>query len=172
MIERVAIFYGLVLLETKSTTKVSRQTLLEVFRTVFSNLNISFSEELIKRWAFISFLTFTTDFPLLAEYSNPLKSLAEKTTKAVTQIFDEDLKYEPLEIKIGHEPNLRKNDIASFSIQHRVGTRFSENKYYSEAPLPTELHLKLLEELERDVLKEQKLPKRDKSKTGGRVAHI
>jgi hypothetical protein len=162
VIERVAIFYGLVLLETKSTTEVSQQTLMELFRTVFSKMNISFSEELIKRWAFISFVTFYTDFPLLTQYSDPLKSLAEKITKAVSQIFDEDLKYEPLEIKIGHDPNLRKNDIASFTIQHRLGTRFSENKYYSEAPLPTELHLQLLQEFEKDVLKKQKLPNRDK----------
>jgi len=168
VIERIAIFYGLVLLETKSTTEVSQQTLLEVFRTVFSKMNISFSEELIKRWAFISFLTFYTDFPLLAEYSDPLKLLAEKTTKAVSQIFNEDLKYEPLEIKIGHEPNLRKNDIASFTIQHRLGTRFSEKKYYSEAPLPTDLHLQLLQEFERDVIKNRKLPKRDKRRLKGR----
>jgi hypothetical protein len=168
VIERVVIFYGLVLLETKSTTEVSKQTLLEVFRTVFSKMNTSFSEELIKRWAFISFLTFYTDFPLLAQYSDPLKSLAQKITKAVSQIFSEDLEYEPLEIKIGHEPNLRKNDIASFTIQHRLGTHFSENKYYSEAPLPTDLHWQLLQEFERDVLKEQKLPKREKKPPKGR----
>jgi hypothetical protein len=162
VIERIAIFYGLVLLETKATTEVSKETLLEIFRTLFSKMNISFSEELIKRWAFISFLTFYTDFPLLAQYSDPLKSLAEKTTNAVSRIFDEDLKYEPLEIKIGHEPTLRKNDIASFTIQHRLGARFSENKYYSEAPLPTDLHLQLLQEFERDVLEQQTLPKRGK----------
>jgi hypothetical protein len=156
VIERLVIFYGLVLLETKATTEISQKMLLEVFRTVFDKMNISFSEELIKRWAFISFLTFHTDFPLLAQYSDPLKSLAQKTTKAVSHFFKEDLEYEPLEIKIGHDTNLRKNDIASFLIQRHAGTHFSENKYYSEAPLPTDLHWKLLEEFERDVLKEKK----------------
>lgn len=159
VIERLVIFYGLVLLETKSTTEVSQQALLEIFRTVFNEMKMNFSEDLIKRWAFISFLTFYTDFPLLAQYSDPLNLLAQKTTKAVSQFFDEDLKYEPLEIKIGHETNLRKNDIASFTIQHRAGTRFSENKYYSEAPLPTDLHWKLLQEFERDVLKEKRPPR-------------
>jgi hypothetical protein len=144
VIERLVIFYGLVLLETKSTTEVSRQTLLEAFRTVFNQMKITFSEDLIKRWAYISFLTFYTDFPLLAQYSDPLRSLAQKTTKAVSQFFNEDLEYEPLEIKIGHDTNMRKNDIASFTIQHRAGTHFSENKYYSEAPLPSDLHWILL----------------------------
>jgi hypothetical protein len=156
VIERLVIYYGLILLETKSTTEVSQQVLLEIFRVAFGKMSMSFSEELIKRWAFISFLTFYTDFPLLARYSDPLKALAQKTTKAVSEIFKEDLEYEPLEIKIGHNTNSRKNDIASFLIQYRAGTRFSENKYYSEAPLPTDVHWKFLEEFEKDVLKGKK----------------
>jgi hypothetical protein len=46
----------------------------------------------------------------------------------------------------------RKNGIASLIIEHRVNTPFEENKYFSEAPLPTKLHIKFLEEFEADVL--------------------
>jgi len=156
VIERLVIYYGIVFLETKSTTEVSKETLLEVFRVVFAKMNFDFSGELIKRWAFISYLTFYTDFPLLAQYSDPLKALAHKTTKAVSTIFQEDLEYEPLEIRIGHDTSLRKHDIASFLIQHRAGTTFSENKYYSEAPLPTDVHWGLLQEFEKEILEQKK----------------
>jgi hypothetical protein len=47
----------------------------------------------------------------------------------------------------------RKYGIASFSITRRAEARFSENKYFSEAPLPTDLHLKLLEQFEAESSK-------------------
>ena len=51
---------------------------------------------------------------------------------------------------------IRKNGIASFFIQHRVNTRFEQNRFFSEAPLPTHLHIQYLEEFEADVLESMK----------------
>jgi hypothetical protein len=45
----------------------------------------------------------------------------------------------------------RKYGIAPFSITRRAESRFSENKYFSEAPLPTDIHISLLEEFEAEV---------------------
>jgi hypothetical protein len=94
---------------------------------------------------------FYTDFPLLASFSPPLQRLAEKTS-GVTEKLWGGLKYQSMSINIGHDPTARKNGIASFIIQHRINSSFSENKYFSEAPLPTDLHIKFLEEFEADVL--------------------
>jgi len=46
---------------------------------------------------------------------------------------------------------IRKEPIAGFTIQRRVDTPFGENKYFSEAPLPTEIHLDLLQQFESDA---------------------
>jgi hypothetical protein len=45
----------------------------------------------------------------------------------------------------------RKYQIAPFSIARRAEARFSEDKYYSEAPLPTDMHISLLEEFEESI---------------------
>jgi hypothetical protein len=84
--------------------------------------------------------------------ANPaLKKIAAVTESAVSEFWHEPVHYEPMSIIIGHDPLTRKHDIASFLLARRAEARFSENKYYSEAPLPTDQHLRLLEEYERDM---------------------
>ncbi|HET9086366.1 MAG TPA: hypothetical protein VFN53_02470, partial [Acidobacteriaceae bacterium] len=73
-------------------------------------------------------------------------------TSAVTEQIFEGLQYQPSQIWVGHDPGVRKNAIASFMIAHRVNTSFSENIFFSEAPLPTDLHIKFLNEFEKDVM--------------------
>jgi hypothetical protein len=46
----------------------------------------------------------------------------------------------------------RKPLHAPFTIQRRAETAFAENKYFSEAPLPTNEHVALLETFEADVI--------------------
>ena len=57
-------------------------------------------------------------------------------------------------MNIGHDPLTRKNSIAGISIEHRANVKFSDNKFFSEAPLPTDLHIKFLQELEKDVMEQ------------------
>jgi hypothetical protein len=45
----------------------------------------------------------------------------------------------------------RSHGIAPFVITHRAESRYSENKYFSEAPLPTDMHIEFLEEFEAGV---------------------
>ncbi len=98
-------------------------------------------------------LRFYTDFPLLRSLSSPLDKLAQKTGDQVSEIFGEAIVYHPMNFIVGHDPRVRKHGIAGFTIQQRVNTKFDENKYFSEAPLPTAVHLKFLAELEEDVKK-------------------
>jgi hypothetical protein len=52
-------------------------------------------------------------------------------------------------ISFGIDPQLLPQDRNSrFSLEKRVGIPFSHNRYFSAAPLPTEEHLKLLEQIE------------------------
>jgi hypothetical protein len=153
VIDELKIYSGAIYAETLSSTDDSRTVLLDILEWGANELELTYTAGMIKRWAYVSDITFYTDFPLLRSLSSPLDKLARKTGDQVTEIFGEDIVYHPMNFVVGHDPRVRKHGIAGFTIQQRVNTKFDENKYFSEAPLPTAVHLKFLAELEEDVKK-------------------
>lgn len=111
---------------------------------------LHYSPEMVKHFAYVSDLTFYSDAPLLRA-NRAVEGLCQKTSAALSHIWGEPVPYEPLNISVGHDPTSRKYGIAPFAISRRAETPFSENKYFSEAPLPTKLHIQILEEFEAAV---------------------
>jgi len=72
-------------------------------------------------------------------------------SKGVADTMGENLKYDLSILSIDYDQLTRKHPLGRFSIQRRDNTPFSENKYFSDAPLPTDVHLRLLEQFERDL---------------------
>jgi hypothetical protein len=68
-------------------------------------------------------------------------------------MWDEPIIYSPASLAVGHDPLTRKNTIAPFTITHRAETKWSENKYFSEAPLSTDMHISFLEEFEAGIMR-------------------
>jgi hypothetical protein len=151
VIDTLQIYSGAIYVESLSSTNDSQKALLEILEWGKENLGLTYREGMIRRWAFISDILFYTDFPILKQMSGPLSRLADSTSEIMDGLWG-GLKYQPLSFNIGHDPTIRKHGIAGFSIQHRVNSHVGENKYFSEAPIPTDLHIKLLQEFERDVL--------------------
>jgi hypothetical protein len=149
-IQKFVIWTSLLVLETRSSTADSTQILEDMLQWGAANLGLNYKPGMIKRFGYVSDLTFYSDVPILSV--NPaLTKLAVKTSAALTDIWQEPVHYEPANIAIGHDPMARKYGIAPFSITHRAESRFSENKYFSEAPLPTDMHISLLEEFEAEI---------------------
>jgi hypothetical protein len=150
-IDSLVIYSGAIYVDTHASTEVSQNILIEMLQWSRAELGLTYQDGMIRKWGYISDLVFFTDFPILASLSAPVRRLAEKTS-GVTETLWGGLKYQTMSISIGHDPTLRKSGIASLFIQHRINSSFADNKYYSEAPLPTDLHIKFLEEFEADVL--------------------
>jgi hypothetical protein len=153
-IDSLVIYGQAIVLDTLSSTDDSKRIILEMLEWGSQELGLTYSPADTMRWAYISHLIFDTDFPLLQHLSPPLQKLAEKTSAVTNEIFG-GLPYEVGAVSVGHDPMIRKNGIASFMIQHRINTRFEENRYFSEAPLPTKVHIQFLTELENDILEVQ-----------------
>jgi hypothetical protein len=149
-IQKFVIWTSLLVLETRSNTTDSKQILEDMLQWGTSNLGLSYQPGMIKRFGYVSDLTFYSDVPILG-VSPALAKLAAKTSTALTDIWQEPVQYETTNLAVGHDPMARKYGIAPFSITHRAESRFSENKYFSEAPLPTDTHISLLEEFEAEI---------------------
>lgn len=150
VIQKVDIYNSLMVVETRSNTDDSKQLLEEMLLWGAAKFGLNYKSGMIKRWAYVSDVTVYSDVPLL-NVSPVLSRMAERCSKALTDIWHEPVQYEPLNLIVGHDPSARKNPIAPFSITRRAESRFSDNKYFSEAPLPTDMHLALLQEYEAEV---------------------
>ena len=151
VIERFVIWNTLLLLETRSSTDDSKDILERALSWGEKEFRLAYRPGMVKRWAYVSNITFETDFPLLASVSGPLRKLSLGTTNALAEAIGERLDYEPTVITLTHDQLARKYGLAGLTIQRRVDAPFSDNKYFSEAPLPTQTHIHLLEAFEADV---------------------
>jgi hypothetical protein len=83
--------------------------------------------------------------------SSAVERLAASVAKGVADTMGEDLRYDVAILSIDYDQLTRKHPLGRFSIQRRDNTPFSEKKYFSDAPLPTDVHLRLLEQFEKDL---------------------
>jgi len=150
VIHKFVIWNTLLVVETRSNTTDSKQILEEMLLWGAEKLGLNYRPGMIERFAYVSDLSFYSEVPLLS-ISPELTRLAQKTSRAISDIWQESIKYEPMHLVVGHDPLSRKYGIAPFSISRRAEARFSENKYFSEAPLPTDMHLAMLEEFEAEL---------------------
>jgi len=156
VIQKFTIFNSLLALETRSNTSDSRLAIEDILMWAKERFGLQPRPDAIRHWAYVSNLTFTTEVPILS--SSPLENLARKIERVVCELWkDQNIKYHPLWTAVGIDPLTRKNPIAAFTLQRRAETPFGENKYFSESPLPTDLHIKFLEEYEADISRWQQL---------------
>lgn len=151
VISKLSILDALLIMETRSNTSDSEQLIEEMLLWAVAKLGITYAPGSIKRHAYISDLTFHSDVPILGAASQPILDLAARTSDALTDIWQEPVRYYPANIAVGHDPMARSHGIAPFVITHRAEARYSENKYFSEAPLPTDIHIAFLEEFEAGI---------------------
>lgn len=147
VIWKLAIYNTGILLDTRSNTRLSQEIIEEALGWAKEKFGLTYNPGMISRFAYVSQLTFYSDITL--DMLNPaLKRLADRITSAVSEIHKEQVDYQPTSILIQHDQLKRKNPLASFTITPRAEAPLSDHKYFSEAPLPTDLHWELLEEFE------------------------
>ena len=141
--------YGIVL-DTRSSTQESKRLLEEGFQWASGELGLAYTPGMVKRWQFLSQVTFRTNVPMTG-VSPAFRRLAEEVTKNVAETAGEQLQYDLVVAAFDYDQLKRKHPLGRFSIQRRENTPYSENKYFSDAPLPTDVHLRILEQFERDL---------------------
>ena len=147
-IVNVTIYNWGLTLDTNSSTKDSEALLVGALTWAAENLRLNFKPEMIKRKAFVSHFTFYSDAPLL-ELNPVLDTVGIRISKEVSANLKLDYKFETRGISLAIDPESQRIPVQLFTIERREGTAFSEGKYFSAAPVSTETHQSLIEEVER-----------------------
>jgi hypothetical protein len=146
-IGRLALYDTGLLVDTGSSTDDSEAILRDALTWASETFGLAFRAEWFNRRVYLSELIVKCEKPLTA--LNPaLATLAAKLSKRVSEIMDLTLPYEVTALSFGFDPFLTKNAMAGFRIDRLADVRFSENRYYAVANLPTEEHIEYLKEFE------------------------
>jgi hypothetical protein len=150
VVEQLIIYAYGILVDTRVSTQESKRLLEEAIQWGSKELGLAYKP--VHRWQYASQLTFHSEIPLAASHS-AFRALADGMSKGVSEIMGENIRYELAVVSIDHDQLIRKHPLGRFSIQRRENAPFSENKYFSDAPLPTDMHIRLLERFEADLSK-------------------
>lgn len=150
-IEKVTINSWGLTLDTTSSTRDSEELLVEALIWGAEHLRLHYSDDLIKRKSYVSHIMFYSDAPLLSVHPI-LDAVAKSISKEVTDNLKFPYVFHPRGISLGIDPAEQRIPVQPFTLERREGIAFSENKYWSAAPVSTDTHLALIEEFEHVML--------------------
>ncbi|MGA9770964.1 MAG: hypothetical protein WBV94_18155 [Blastocatellia bacterium] len=131
--------------ETRSSTRDSEAFLEGIAEWIVKDFSLVFSPEMIRMKGYVSEVIVTSECllnslnPKLDKFANRLSSLVYTQTE--TYIYQPAALSFSCDLAKGLRPS-------PFRFERKNDVPFSENKYYSQAPLQTDIHLELLNELE------------------------
>ncbi len=147
VIEKTSILSGGLIVET-ANTDTAEAVLEDAMKWAAAEFRLTLRPEILKRRAFVSQVTFYSEAPILM--MNPvLDRISARVTKEVAANLGLPLKYEPTAIAINIDKVMSQLTPAPFTIERREGVPFADKKYFSSAPLRTNLHMELLAEMEK-----------------------
>ena len=151
VIDQLVIYTYGIALDTRASTDESKRLLEDAVQWASKELGLVFNPDKKLRWQYWSQLTFLSSV-LPSNMPVPFQKLADRISQGISVALHENRKYELVNMGFDFDPLERKHPLGSFTIQRRDNTPYSENKYFSTAPLSTELHIGILKQFENDLV--------------------
>lgn len=146
-INKVVMFDWAVMVETSASTEASEKVLQDMLDWGAETFGMSNRPSLITLRNYVSELVFTSNMQLAA--LNPqLQILNENITSLVGSYIGNSLPFETAGFVLAFDPTQTKQLYTPFQIQRLIDTPFSQNKYYSGAPLRTADHIQIIQDFE------------------------
>jgi hypothetical protein len=152
VIEKLTVYTDGIVLDGRTSTQESKRLIEEAIEWASKELGLYYERGMVRRWGYLSQVTFEANSLLLSALSPAVAKLAARVASAFQKTNGDKLDWEPTVLSIQIDALLRRVPPAGFTIQRRAGIPFPENKFFSEAPLETDLHLALLQQFESEVL--------------------
>jgi hypothetical protein len=137
---------------THSSTNDTEVFLMNVLDLACKEYSLAFHPSMVRRKIYLSEINVECDGSL-SKISQPLNEFSTKVSSALK--FDGEPRFQLTGIVFGVETTalpVSKQLFSGFQFERKVGAPFSENRFYSKAPLPTHIHLQLIEQLEKLIL--------------------
>lgn len=148
VIDRLTVWNSALLLITAASTTESKRILEEMLQSAKDKFGAAYAPEIVKKWLYVNSFTFYSDVDFDSAINPALHKLYDKLSQQVSEMHHFKFKYQFTGLTSDFDKSVAKTTLASFTLQRRAETAFTENKYFTEAPLSTEQHIKLIEELE------------------------
>jgi hypothetical protein len=131
--------------DTRSSTQDSEAFLEELSRWIVEDFGLVFRPEMVRRKGYVNELIVKSEYSLNA--LNPQLGKFAARLSSLTSTPTESFNIETAGITFAADGlGLRPSP---FRFERENDTLFSENRYYSQAPVQTDVHFELLNELER-----------------------
>jgi hypothetical protein len=129
---------------SSSSTEDTEKFLQSVMAEVVADFSLTFDPSMIRRKLFLSELNVRLDYPL--QNLNPkLAPLAKRITETTGYAASP---FELGGLSFWTDSTFAVTKTPPFMIERKVNAPFSENRFYTKAPVQTQEHIDLLEELE------------------------
>jgi hypothetical protein len=151
-VRKLTVFTGALVVDTSTSTEASERVLEEALTWGAQELGLTYKPGMIKRRQYISDIVFQSDIKILAVHS-AFTNLQKSLTDASETYLWQRRQYELTHFGLDFDHTMNPLQAVPFSIQRRGNVLFGENRYFSEAPLPTSVHAKLIEQFEADLAK-------------------
>jgi hypothetical protein len=137
----ITIFSDGVSADTYSSTDDSDE-FLDVVSEILPQIGYSFDPEMVQRKAYNSQIVVRSEVNL-----SLLNPLFDKFAEKLSELSDPRVDFGFAAIEFWPDQTQTFKPV-NFSLQRKNGTAFSDNRYWSQAGMPTQKHLEFLEELE------------------------
>ena len=147
-IDKVTIYINGIAVDTRSSTDDSERVLNDIFQLASDAFGAAINPA---RKSFASQLIFRSEMRL-ATLNPVLPRIADLLTERASANLKHPFVFEPTAILVGADTSQAKVAPVVFSIERRAELPFSENTYFSNAPLATKEHLETIQAFETALL--------------------
>jgi hypothetical protein len=144
-IDKVTLFANAISIDTHSSTDDAESVLADVIDWA---KDFAGGVVVPNRQGRVSNIIFRSDLKI-AELHTVLSGIATTVSSYVSGVLRQQFSFEPSAIFIGCDHTQTSLTPVAFSVDRRSGVPFSDNSYFSVAPVPTKLHIELIEQLEK-----------------------
>lgn len=143
-IDKLTLFANGIVVDTRSSTDDSERVIQDLLNLVRETFGATIRPN--RKW-FASQVIFRSSMKLPSLHP-VLQPIADRVATSVSRDLDQTIAFEPVSIAMGLDASQTKLNPGLFTIERRTEVPFSEDTYFSQAPLRTAEHIELIQHFE------------------------